>query len=118
MRPPARHSGGFPGDFSQTPPSFSDTLEIHHAAAIDHDGLAGHEAAGPAAEEDGRPGDLVGLADPAQRIALGRLLGDLRVLPQSTGEIGLDQARPDAFGAHVLRPPFSRAVAAAPYGKA
>ncbi len=36
-------------------------------AAVDHDGLAGHEARGIRAEISDRTGDLIGLADPPQR---------------------------------------------------
>ena len=59
-------------------------------AAVDHDGLAGHEGRGVGAEIGHRAGDLVGLADPAQRRGGAAAFQALLVFPQRAGEIGLD----------------------------
>src|SRR5579871_6559846 len=81
-------------------------------AAVDHDGLPGHEGRGIRGEISHRARDLVGLADPPQRRGGAAVFQALLVLPQRAGEIGLDQARRDAVDADALRAPFAGEAAA------
>src|SRR5450432_546339 len=83
-------------------------------AAVDHDGLAGHEARGIGAEIGHRTGDFVGFADPPQRRGGAAALQALFVLPQRHGKIGLDEAGRDAIDAHAFRAPFAGKAAAQP----
>src|SRR6185437_14026479 len=76
-------------------------------AAVDHDRLAGHEGRGIGSEIGDRAGDLVGLADAAERRGGTAALQPLLVLPQRAGEIGLDEAGRDAVDAHALGPPLA-----------
>ena len=68
--------------------------------------------AGVGGEVDHGAGDLVGLADAAQRRGRGAALEVALVFPQRAGEIGLDQAGRDAVDANVFRAPFAGEVAA------
>src|SRR5690606_35970692 len=79
-------------------------------AAVDDDGLARQEGARRPREHHGDAGDVLGLAEAAQRI--GGLGGGapLRILVERAGEVGLDQARGDAVDADVLGAPFAAQV--------
>src|SRR5438552_3666304 len=66
-------------------------------AAVDDDGLAGHEGRGVGGEIGDRAGDFVGLTDPAQRRRGGAALQEIFVFPQCAGEIGFHQARRHAI---------------------
>src|ERR1041385_2314325 len=57
-------------------------------AAVDDDGLAGHEARGVGGEVGDGAGDLVGFADAAQGRGGAAALQALLVFPQRAGEIG------------------------------
>src|SRR5690606_30167768 len=74
--------------------------------AVDHDGLARDERARGPRQHHRDAGDVLGLAEPAQRI---RGLGGgapLGVLVQRPGEVGLDEAGRDAVHTDVLGAPF------------
>ena len=74
-------------------------------AAIDHDGLPGHETARRRGQEHGGARDLVRLADPPQRRVARPAPQVLRVLPQGAGKIGPHQAGRDAVGADAASAP-------------
>src|SRR5258707_1180922 len=89
--------------------------ELHRRrghAAVEDDGLAGHEARGVGAEIGDRAGDFVGLADPPQWRGGAAVLEAFFVFPQRAGEIGFDQAGRHAIDAHALRAPFAGEAAA------
>ena len=71
-------------------------------AAVDHDGLAGHEGRGVGAEIGHGAGDFVGLADPAQRRGGAAALQPLLVFPQRAAKSVL--TRPGAT--QLTRTPF------------
>src|SRR5690606_21993684 len=56
-------------------------LSRHHAAAVDHDRLAGDERAARGGEEDCRAGDFVRFADAPKWVRPYDVIVDLRVLP-------------------------------------
>src|SRR6185369_822056 len=68
-------------------------------AAVDHDGLAGHEGGGVGRQIGHRAGDFFGFADAAQRRTRRAALQVFRIFPQRAGEIGLDQTRRHAIDA-------------------
>ena len=78
---------------------------------LDDDRLAGHERAARPGQEHGSASDFIGFADATQGIHLDHLCVNLRVFPQSLGEISADQAGRDAIGANVLRPPLRAEIA-------
>ena len=65
--------------------------------AVDHEDLAGHERGFVRGEIECQPTDIVGLAEPADRLLAQELLTPGFVLPEVRAEVGLDQARSRAF---------------------
>ena len=80
-------------------------------AAVDHNGLAGYVAAGLRGQKEGGTGDLVRLADAAERRLRVSSLQILRIFPQRTREVGANEARRDAIDAHVVRTELDRKIA-------
>src|SRR5581483_9484399 len=73
------------------------------SSAIDHQVLPGDVAAGRRAEKHHRAGHVVGLSEPAQGGDIFRPPGDLRVLPQRSGEVGLDETGRDTVDSDIVR---------------
>src|ERR1700685_2124791 len=80
-------------------------------AAIDDDGLSGHERSGLRDEINSGPGNLVGFADSPKRRPCGDRLQRLRILPQCPGEVGSYQAWSNAIDADIVLSPFDREIA-------
>src|SRR6266404_1136107 len=80
-------------------------------AAIGDDDLAGDKAGGRRGEEKGDAGDVLGLADAAERRRLQAALELRRILPERPGEVGLDQPGGDAVDADIVLAPLDREVA-------
>src|SRR5581483_5729822 len=91
-------------------PSACSTTADGYPAIRDQD-LAGDGPTGRGGQEDRRAGDVVGLADPAERRGLQRAGQALRILPQRAREIGAHQPGRDAVDRDVARPPLYREVA-------
>jgi hypothetical protein len=59
----------------------NDERSTNRRAAVDHDGLPGHEGARACGEEHGGAGDFVGFADPQQRRTRGGGFQRFRIFP-------------------------------------
>src|ERR1700677_3327132 len=80
-------------------------------AAIDDDGLPGHERSGLRGEVNSSPGNLIGFADSPERRPRGDRLQRLRILPQCAGKVRSYQAGSNAIDANIVLSPFDREIA-------
>ena len=62
-------------------------------AAVDHEHLAGDERASSDARKERQAADVVGLAQPGDRLLAHELLAPRLVFPEIGTEVGLDQTR-------------------------
>src|ERR1700741_3800703 len=84
--------------------------DTSHRAAIDHYGLPSDKATGGCSKEHRSTSYLIRFANALQWIVACGLAITHRVLPQRAREVSAHQARCDAVGPHVLRPPLDRDI--------
>ena len=81
-------------------------------AAVDNDRLPGDKGAGARGEQQRHPGNVLGLAEAAQRRGGFARGAALRVLVKHPGELGLDETRGNAIDPDIVGSPFGRKIPA------